>query len=147
MSTPVTTVGCAVVLAALFALILDGVDKATPVPLPRPRPPEAPIPEYEFSRWAKPVATTSFVQTAALQPGLQPTVVVRSALQRGQEADEAGRGTARLPHHRTPTQTRHKGTPPSAREEIGWRAVAKDICRGKGRVFTNNGKSWRCRRD
>jgi hypothetical protein len=32
----------------------------------------------------------------------------------GQETDEAGRGTARLPHQRMPTHDRHKGASPSA---------------------------------
>lgn len=32
-----------------------------------------------------------------------------------QETDEAGRGTAQLPYHRTPIQAAHKGTSPSGK--------------------------------
>lgn len=40
--------------------------------------------------------------------------------------------------------------PPQARAQVPApvkvRAPATDICRGKGRVYTRGGKSWRCRR-
>lgn len=143
MSAPVTTIGCGFVLAALVALFFNDIGK--PVPIPPPRPPSAPQPETEFTRWSKPVQTTSFMQTA-LQPVPQPVNVVRSAVQTATvQALPNGNGTvvpAAAGQAPSPLPDKIKRKTARARTTLAY-----DICRGKGRYFTNGGRSWRCRRD
>lgn len=114
------TVACAIALATLATFVIGGPSK--PVPLPPPRPlPRPPPAEVLEARWPKPVQTVSFMQ-AALQSVPQPAVVMTSAPQL-------------LPIRIKREIKRERKT------------FAYDICHGKGRYFTNNGKSWRCRRD
>ena len=43
-------------------------------------------------------------------------------------------------------QTFHRGRDLKDMTDSEARAAPRDICRGKGRYYVNNGKSWRCRR-
>jgi hypothetical protein len=127
-------------LAAL--LVLQAMSPAQ-VPLPRPRPMErlamaAGAPTVE-ERWPRPVETVrvtipkAAVATVPPLPTLAPASVAAFPVAPVVEPE-----TKKPPEEAAIEKDRRK-----ARRE---RRAEYDICRGKGKRYTNGGRSWRCQR-
>lgn len=130
--------GAALALAML-AMVFIGLTAQSVRRPPLVTKPAPPLPPVELRRWEEAPLTPRLVRTIPIvappKPAPPPVAIAPNPARNYRAPDV-------LPPHRyvAPEQPRKRA---SKREKP---AAKGDICRGKGKNYTNNGRSWRCKR-
>jgi hypothetical protein len=130
---PLIAFASAAALGLVAVLALHAMS-SDPVPLPRPKPVDRLVVASAVpDRWPRAVET---VRVTLPKPAALPTLAPASVAAFPVAVVE--------PEIKKPPEEaaveKHK------RKHWSWRTAERDICRGKGKRYTNSGRSWRCRR-
>lgn len=123
-------IGAASMIAVLFTFAVNNYE---PPPFKFADRWHAVPPAYAGQLLAKPVRTLSYVLPVAQQAQAIPPLP---------EID----GFLQLPMPPVKPPIVSEERPPSPKPATRQESKGPDICRGKGRIITRGGKSWRCRR-